>query len=52
MFASWQLSPWSSQLPWQEQCDCDISGKWEGKGARSAELLNLGECTQASALVK
>lgn len=31
VLASWQLSPGSSQLPWHEQCDFDISGKWKGK---------------------
>lgn len=52
MLASWQLSPRSFQLLWQEQCDGDISGKCKGKGAESAEPLSLGKCSQTSALVK
>lgn len=52
VLASWQLNPGSSQMPWHEQCDFDISGKWKGEGAESAELLSPGEHAQASAFVQ
>lgn len=52
VLASWQLSPRSSQPPWHEQCDFDISGKWKGKGAASAYLVSPGDCAQTSASMK
>lgn len=52
VLASWQLNPMSPQLPWHEQCDFDISGKWKGEGAERAELLSPGEHAEASACAK